>query len=222
MSAAPAVSSRPKTEEPVVTESVDATDDGFTPEQGALLAAVRDEWTAVGFGAGTTDRATAEAGVRLAYQSAELAPPLGSSGSAPRYAGRSRPRCSPTPASSRRPIRSPGRSATSWPRRGSTSPPSCGRRPAHAWLRRRRRGSVRSPGPPWRHHWSGASNWCSSRFATRSSGRQASGLTPSWPGGCGTGPCTPSTASTTPRGSPASTSSGGWHHTPRRSEGWPG
>jgi hypothetical protein len=59
----------------MVLESVDATDDGFTPDEGALVAAVRDEWMAVGFGAGTTDRAVAEAGIRLAYRSAGLAPP---------------------------------------------------------------------------------------------------------------------------------------------------
>jgi uncharacterized protein DUF6745 len=41
----------------------------------ALLAAVRDEWTEIGFGAGATDRAAAQAGVRLAYRSAGLAPP---------------------------------------------------------------------------------------------------------------------------------------------------
>jgi uncharacterized protein DUF6745 len=60
---------------PVVLEPADATDDGFTPEQAALLAVVRAEWTAVGLGSGTTDRAAAEAGVRLAYRAAGLAPP---------------------------------------------------------------------------------------------------------------------------------------------------
>jgi hypothetical protein len=75
IAAAPAVSAPPEAEGPVILEAVEATDDGFTPHQGALLTAVRDEWTAVGFGAGTTDRAVAEAGVRLAYRSAGLAPP---------------------------------------------------------------------------------------------------------------------------------------------------
>jgi hypothetical protein len=54
---------------------VDATDDGLTAEQGALLSAVQDGWVGVGFGAGETDRPAAEAGVRLAYRYAGLAPP---------------------------------------------------------------------------------------------------------------------------------------------------
>jgi hypothetical protein len=54
---------------------VDATDDGLTAEQGALLSTVQDGWVGVGFGAGETDRAAAEAGVRLAYRCAGLAPP---------------------------------------------------------------------------------------------------------------------------------------------------
>jgi hypothetical protein len=54
---------------------VDATADGLTSEQEALLAAVRAEWTGVGFAAGAADRAAAEAGVRLAYRSAGLTPP---------------------------------------------------------------------------------------------------------------------------------------------------
>jgi hypothetical protein len=73
--AAPAVTSRPEIGGPAVPEPVDATEDGLTPEQGALLASARDEWTRVGFGTGATDRSAAEAGVRLAYRSAGLAPP---------------------------------------------------------------------------------------------------------------------------------------------------
>jgi hypothetical protein len=60
---------------PAVAEPVDAAEEGLTPEQDALLAAVQEEWTRVGLGAGGTDRPPAEAGVRLAYRCAGLAPP---------------------------------------------------------------------------------------------------------------------------------------------------
>lgn len=73
--AATAVISQPEIAGSAAAEPVDATEDGLTPEQSALLAAVRDEWVGVGFGAGETDRAAAEAGVRLAYRCAGRVPP---------------------------------------------------------------------------------------------------------------------------------------------------
>lgn len=75
MAATPAALRRPELAGPSSAEPVDAPQDGLTPEQGALLATVRDDWTEVGFGAGATDRAAAQAGVRLSYRSAGLAPP---------------------------------------------------------------------------------------------------------------------------------------------------
>jgi hypothetical protein len=75
MAATPAALRRPELADPASAEPVDAAEDGLTPEQGALLATVRDDWTEVGFGAGATDRAAAQAGVRLTYRSAGLAPP---------------------------------------------------------------------------------------------------------------------------------------------------
>jgi hypothetical protein len=66
---------RPELAGPASAGPVDAAEDGLTPEQGALLATVRDDWTEVGFGADATDRAAAQAGVRLTYRSAGLAPP---------------------------------------------------------------------------------------------------------------------------------------------------
>lgn len=75
MAATPAALRRPELAGPASAEPVDAAQDGLTPEQGALLATVRDDWTEVGFGAGATDRAAAQAGVRLTYRSAGLAPP---------------------------------------------------------------------------------------------------------------------------------------------------
>lgn len=75
MAATPAALRRPELAGPASAEPVDAAQDGLTPEQGALLATVRDDWTEVGFGAGATDRAAAQAGVRLSYRSAGLAPP---------------------------------------------------------------------------------------------------------------------------------------------------
>lgn len=75
MAATPAALRRPELAGPASAEPVDAAEDGLTPEQGALLATVRDDWTEVGFGAGATDRAAAQAGVRLTYRSAGLAPP---------------------------------------------------------------------------------------------------------------------------------------------------
>jgi Domain of unknown function (DUF6745) len=75
MGATPAALRRPELAGPASAEPVDAAEDGLTPEQSALLATVRDDWTEVGFGAGATDRAAAQAGVRLTYRSAGLAPP---------------------------------------------------------------------------------------------------------------------------------------------------
>jgi hypothetical protein len=75
MAATPAALRRPELAGPASVEPVDAAEDGLTPEQGALLATVRDDWTEVGFGADATDRAAAQAGVRLTYRSAGLAPP---------------------------------------------------------------------------------------------------------------------------------------------------
>lgn len=75
MAATPAALRRPELAGPASAEPVDAAQDGLTPEHGALLATVRDDWTEVGFGAGATDRAAAQAGVRLSYRSAGLAPP---------------------------------------------------------------------------------------------------------------------------------------------------
>jgi hypothetical protein len=75
MAAAPGALSRPEFAGPATAQTVDAAEDGLTPEQSTLLATVRDEWTGVGFGAGATDRAAARAGVRLAYRAAGLVPP---------------------------------------------------------------------------------------------------------------------------------------------------
>jgi hypothetical protein len=75
MAATPAALRRPELVGPASAGPVDAAEDGLIPEQGALLATVRDDWTEVGFGAGATDRAAAQAGIRLAYRSAGLAPP---------------------------------------------------------------------------------------------------------------------------------------------------
>jgi hypothetical protein len=47
----------------------------LTADQEAALARIRDEWAGIGLGVGATDRHAAEAGVRLAYQAAGLAPP---------------------------------------------------------------------------------------------------------------------------------------------------
>ena len=47
----------------------------LTPDQEALLPVVRDEWLAHGLSTEPADRATAEAGVKLAYERAGLAPP---------------------------------------------------------------------------------------------------------------------------------------------------
>src|SRR5215510_7233913 len=47
----------------------------LTPEQERLLSVVRDEWLRVGVSTEPADRAGAEAGVRLAYQTAGLPSP---------------------------------------------------------------------------------------------------------------------------------------------------
>jgi hypothetical protein len=44
-------------------------------DQVAVLAQIRDEWAGIGLGVGATDRRAAEAGIRLAYRAAGLAPP---------------------------------------------------------------------------------------------------------------------------------------------------
>lgn len=47
----------------------------LTPEQEAHLDPIRDEWLAIGYSDAPTDRATAEVGIRMAYQEAGLQPP---------------------------------------------------------------------------------------------------------------------------------------------------
>src|SRR5579859_1693242 len=49
--------------------------DRLTPRQEAELAAVRDEWRAVGLATGPADRLRAERGMRAAYRAAGLPPP---------------------------------------------------------------------------------------------------------------------------------------------------